>query len=138
MAVSRRTVLRTSLAALSLGVSATRGWAAANRTDVIVIGAGFAGLNAAAQLRDQGLRVLVLEAARRPGGRSHTAHHLDSRIELGASQIGPMYARVRDVATRLGVKLSPGAHINAPYCYVLGEQIIGAKAWTASPHNQSA
>ena len=135
MAVSRRTVLRTSLAALSLGVSATRGWAAANRTDVIVIGAGFAGLNAAAQLRDQGLRVLVLEAARRPGGRSHTAHHLDSRIELGASQIGPMYARVRDVATRLGVKLSPGAHINAPYCYVLGEQIIGAKAWTASPHN---
>ncbi len=85
MAVSRRTVLRTSLAALSLGVSATRGWAAANRTDVIVIGAGFAGLNAAAQLRDQGLRVLVLEAARRPGGRSHTAHHLDSRIELGAS-----------------------------------------------------
>jgi len=43
MAVSRRTVLRTSLAALSLGVSATRGWAATSRTDVIVIGAGFAG-----------------------------------------------------------------------------------------------
>jgi cell division GTPase FtsZ len=89
MAVSRRTVLRTSLAALSLGVSATRGWAAANRTDVIVIGAGFAGLNAAAQLRDQGLRVLraVPAAARTPPitsiRASSLAHHRSARCMHG-------------------------------------------------------
>ncbi len=43
-------------------------------TDVIVIGAGCAGLGAAAVLRDAGVRCLVLEAADRVGGRAWTAH----------------------------------------------------------------
>ena len=38
--------------------------------DVIVIGAGFAGLSAAARLADAGVRVLVLEAKGRLGGRA--------------------------------------------------------------------
>jgi len=38
--------------------------------DVVVIGAGFAGLSAAARLAGRGLRVLVLEARSRLGGRA--------------------------------------------------------------------
>ena len=39
--------------------------------DVIVIGAGFAGLRAARDLKDAGKSVLVLEARDRIGGRTH-------------------------------------------------------------------
>ncbi len=42
--------------------------------DVIVIGAGVAGLSAALHLRQRGLRVTVLEAAPRIGGRAWTTH----------------------------------------------------------------
>lgn len=54
--------------------------------DVAVVGAGVAGLAAARELRDRGLRVTVLEARSRIGGRILT--HRDDRvplpIELGA------------------------------------------------------
>jgi monoamine oxidase len=43
-------------------------------TDVIVIGAGLAGLGAAARLRERGLRAVVLEASDRIGGRAWTTH----------------------------------------------------------------
>jgi monoamine oxidase len=58
-------------------------------TDVIVVGAGAAGLEAARELRAGGLSVLVLEARDRIGGRIWT--HKDSRvplpIEMGAEFI---------------------------------------------------
>lgn len=44
----------------------------AERSDVIVIGAGWAGLTAARQLGEAGLKVQVLDKARGPGGRSST------------------------------------------------------------------
>jgi monoamine oxidase len=42
--------------------------------DVIVVGAGLAGLGAAAALRDAGRRAVVLEASSRIGGRAWTTH----------------------------------------------------------------
>jgi monoamine oxidase len=43
-------------------------------TDVVIIGAGLAGLGAAAAVRDAGRRAVVLEASSRVGGRAWTAH----------------------------------------------------------------
>ena len=55
--------------------------------DVIVIGAGIAGLSAARCLADAGLRVLILEAQQRAGGRILTRREGDEVIELGAEFI---------------------------------------------------
>ena len=57
--------------------------------DVVVIGAGAAGLAAARELSGAGKRVCVLEARQRTGGRVHTLHvaGLPLPIELGAEFI---------------------------------------------------
>ncbi len=53
--------------------------------DVIVIGAGVAGLAAAAALRSKGQRVAVLEAASRVGGRAWTVDLAGYAFDTGAS-----------------------------------------------------
>ena len=57
--------------------------------DVLVIGAGVAGLAAAAELHEAGVRVRILEARQRLGGRvwSVQANGLDQAIEMGAEFI---------------------------------------------------
>jgi len=55
-------------------------------SDVLIIGAGAAGLSAAVELSRAGLRVEIIEARDRVGGRMFTRHDptLDHPIELGA------------------------------------------------------
>lgn len=55
--------------------------------DIIVIGAGIAGLAAAQKLRYSGHKVLVLEARDRSGGRIQTEEHQQEFYDLGASWI---------------------------------------------------
>src|SRR5690606_13784393 len=55
--------------------------------DVIVVGAGVAGLAAARDLTDAGKRVVVLEARDRIGGRLHTERESGRITDLGASWI---------------------------------------------------
>jgi len=51
-------------------------WASApNNPDVVIIGAGAAGLGAARTLSDLGISFLVIEAQSRTGGRAYTDHH---------------------------------------------------------------
>jgi monoamine oxidase len=55
--------------------------------DVLVLGAGIAGLAAARTLVDKGLRVIVVEARDRIGGRLWTDSSLSLPLDLGASWI---------------------------------------------------
>jgi monoamine oxidase len=57
------------------------------RVEVVVIGAGIAGLSAARTLADAGRSVVVLEAADRIGGRTRTDRSLGLPFDLGASWI---------------------------------------------------
>ncbi|MET0821072.1 MAG: NAD(P)/FAD-dependent oxidoreductase [Aeromicrobium sp.] len=58
-----------------------------NRYDVIVIGAGFAGLVAARELSQRGSSVLVLEGRDRVGGRTWVDERLGRPVELGGTWV---------------------------------------------------
>ena len=75
--------------------------------DIIVIGGGLAGLNAALNLEAEGYSVIVLEAADYVGGRTRTFDLSNGPTNAGGQTIGPYYARVRDLAERLKVPLIP-------------------------------
>jgi monoamine oxidase len=66
--------------------------------DVIVIGAGAAGLTVARELSAARLRVLVLEARDRLGGRILTHHTPDGPIELGAEYVHGAVEEILGVA----------------------------------------
>lgn len=70
-----------------------------NHFNVIVIGAGAAGLVAAAELAEAGLSVIVLEARDRLGGRMYTLTDVDQQfpIELGAEFIHGRPPEILDV-----------------------------------------
>jgi monoamine oxidase len=73
--------------------------------DVIVVGAGFAGLAAARRLCDAGLRPLVLEARDRVGGRVYTEIHDGVPLDLGGQWLGPTQTRAMELARELGIAL---------------------------------
>jgi monoamine oxidase len=137
MMLPRRTMLGGTMAALA----APRNAAAADTSDVIVIGAGSAGLTAALVLQDAGMKVRVLEGNARVGGRCMTAYDLPGRPELGASTIGTQYARVRNYCRRFNVLLAPllpGTASEAnrlPLPISIDGAAVNATPWAQNPRN---
>lgn len=76
--------------------------------DVAIIGAGAAGLAAAASLHRRGVDIIVLEARERLGGRIFTAHPSGlEALELGAEFIHGSAPITRRLAREAGLTLSP-------------------------------
>jgi len=78
--------------------------------DVIVIGAGLAGLTAARDLHEAGRRVVVLEARDRLGGRTWTGTlpGTDVRVEWGGTWVHPGSPPAADAAIdRYGLRMEP-------------------------------
>jgi len=76
------------------------------RADVVVIGAGFAGLSAAVRLADAGLRVAVIEAAPRLGGRASTFTDAATgdRVDNGQHALFGCYRDTYAFLRRLGTE----------------------------------
>ena len=73
--------------------------------DAIVIGAGFAGATAARELSAVGLRVLVLEARPRVGGRTFTSEAEGHEVELGGAYVHWTQPHVWAEITRYGLEI---------------------------------
>eukprot|EP01027_Heterolobosea_sp_BB2_P013691 GEZU01019719.1.p1 GENE.GEZU01019719.1~~GEZU01019719.1.p1 ORF type:complete len:488 (-),score=152.38 GEZU01019719.1:545-2008(-) len=83
--------------------------------DVLIIGAGAAGLRAAKHLSKAGIHVKVLEARDRVGGRTYTTFLDGNYIDLGGQWIGPTQKYANELINEYGLKLNPqfdeGKHV---------------------------
>jgi monoamine oxidase len=142
--LTRRDVLQ-GAAVLAAGALLPRAVRAAPMLDVIVIGAGLSGLNAAILLEEQGLRVRVLEGRGRVGGRIESLRSVEGAPEMGGDSILGGYGRMQSMARRLGLKLvdhegrrdlSPEAHLDPRSVELaLGGQVIKRADWLQHPLN---
>ena len=105
----------------------------------MVVGAGIAGLYAAMMLEAEGLKVVVVEARDRVGGRLLTLDDVPGRPEAGGLQIGQLYGRTMDAAMRAGVALeASAAPTSRGFAYHVGGALVAAGAWTSAPANRLA
>ncbi len=139
--ITRRSVLKGGAAAILAGSAPRMAWGA-TQADVIIIGAGFAGLSAARLLQLSGIKSIVLEARERVGGRAHTLDELPGAPEAGGIQIGSGYHRLRAAADALGVELVTGGGAGAGIAdkpgnaYAIGGYAtIAPGSWPESPAN---
>lgn len=75
---------------------------AVTSVDVVVIGAGFAGLSAADRLVSLGKSVRVVEGRDRVGGRSLSGGIAGVEVDLGATWVSPRHTAIRALANRVG------------------------------------
>jgi monoamine oxidase len=79
----------------------------AKKIDVVIIGAGFAGLTAALELSRQGLSVSVLEACDRVGGRVRAGEIAGIKVDVGGQWHGPTQTALAELANEFGVSMLP-------------------------------
>jgi len=144
MSITRRDFVVTSAAtaaAVAAALPASRAHAATGSgdPDVIVIGAGLAGLEAALTLEENGQKVLLLEGRKRVGGRVYSLFDLPGHPEVGGNSIATAYGRCIAAGAKYGVEI-----INlAPRLFALrsgqelfvGGEHIPLKDWPAHPKN---
>jgi monoamine oxidase len=128
-----RRELVAGLSALGLGAIARRA-GAREETDVIVLGAGLAGLYAATLLEELGVRTLVLEASDRVGGRLHTLDHLAGAPECGGQTLDAMYSRTLSLVQRLGLSTFERPR-RGPATYAVGGAVFTADEWSTHRAN---
>jgi monoamine oxidase len=129
--VSRRSLVVTTAASLI-----SHGSYAAKNPDVIVIGAGLSGLQAAQLLEEAGLKVTIIEANNRLGGRVRTLVDKPEHPESGGSEVGPMYARVLDQIQRFGLDTRTWQADKLDFALNIGGTLMSAKEWPTSAQNK--
>ncbi|MEV0974308.1 flavin monoamine oxidase family protein [Microtetraspora glauca] len=103
--------------------------------DVVVVGAGLAGLHAALTLQDAGLDVLVLEAGDRVGGRVRSLDGPTGVEEAGAVNIGDGYARLLAHVRAAGLEQEPVTVSMREHVIVAGGHTGTPATWAESEGN---
>jgi monoamine oxidase len=82
-------------------------WSPRTAVDVVVVGAGLAGLTAATKLEAAGVSVMVIDAQDRVGGRTKTGSAGGVGLEMGGQWVGPAQRRIIALASEVGVGTFP-------------------------------
>lgn len=77
------------------------------QVDVLIVGAGFAGLTAADQLTSQGRSVLVVDGRDRVGGRSYSGEVAGTTVDLGATWVADRHTAVHELMEKVGCTTTP-------------------------------
>jgi monoamine oxidase len=93
--------------------------------DVVVIGAGFAGITAARELSSRGHSVLVLEARDRIGGRTWLDRRLGRELEIGGTWVHWIQPHVWAEMARYGIGVVPGPELTRAHWVAEGERHTG-------------
>jgi len=138
--ITRRTFTKNSSAILSIAGCGSVGLGCTPQSakfdaQIIVIGAGLSGLNAALWLQGAGLDVLVVEASQRIGGRIRTLDTLPGRPEAGGQQVGQSYARIRQRAAQFNIPVKNSQNTRTDRLLCFGNQQTLASEWKQSSRN---
>ena len=92
--------------------------------DIIIIGAGFAGLRCAHELQKLNYNVTVFEARSRVGGRVHTVQQEGRLIEKGGELIGSNHHDFLDMVAQYNLHLDPICEDNDEIPIVFNGKVI--------------
>lgn len=89
------------------------------RCDVLIVGAGLAGLTAAERLTSTGVDAVVLEAGDRVGGRVRGERAGSAVLDTGAEFVGRPHRQLRTLITALDLRTRPARLDRAPILWRL-------------------
>lgn len=133
--ISRRAFVG-GLSASLVACAAPRSTWSSTTADVIVIGAGLAGLHATSIIEKAGYKAILLEANNRPGGRLYTLDNMPVPTDAGGVQIGSSYKRFHEIADRLGVERYVPPSSGRGSLYRIDGASLTSETWPTAEQNQ--
>lgn len=133
--ISRRAFVGGMSASLIACAAPRRTWSKTT-ADVIIIGAGLAGLHAASLIENAGYKAILLEGTGHTGGRLHTLDDLPGKPDAGGIQIGAGYARFHAIADRLNVERYVPPSTGRGSLYHIDGHSLTAQQWEGAPQNK--
>ena len=105
-----------------------------SKTNIIIVGAGLAGLTTARKLKKAGYTVKVIEARDRVGGRN-CAHHLANGqvLEMGGQWIGASHVKMYELCEELGLATYPTYNTGKNILFVNGKKTLMGSGKDAAP-----